>query len=208
MPPSGNQYQFSVAFQVSRYIQVVWLGVTQNVNTMGPACTTSYPIGISALEKQNIVGIHNDYRRRVASGQEPRGSTGAQPSASNMREMVNNCPLRLTLPLGIINEIEYRCSIGMRSWQTWRRPTPISAFSGTILTEIFVSIGIIWYDTIVIPYLIQFWWVRTARGAVGQNIAIQLRSSGAFTSADWTGRIAAWYNEVDAMVNSYIDSFP
>ena len=31
---------------------------------------------------------HNELRRKVAKGQETQGSNGAQPAASNMKEMV------------------------------------------------------------------------------------------------------------------------
>ena len=56
---------------------------------LGPACSQPVAITISDADKLNIVKIHNDYRRRVASGYENRGANGAQPSASNMREFVN-----------------------------------------------------------------------------------------------------------------------
>ena len=56
---------------------------------MGPACSGVIPVAITAQDKIDIVKVHNDYRRFVASGQETRGATGAQPSAADMREMVS-----------------------------------------------------------------------------------------------------------------------
>ena len=41
-------------------------------------------------QKQSIVDKHNELRRKVAKGQETQGSNGAQPAASNMKEMVKD----------------------------------------------------------------------------------------------------------------------
>ncbi|XP_068208648.1 CRISP/Allergen/PR-1-like isoform X2 [Palaemon carinicauda] len=44
--------------------------------------------GLSAAEKTKILRIHNQYRAKVANGEETRGNPGPQPSATDMREMV------------------------------------------------------------------------------------------------------------------------
>ena len=43
---------------------------------------------ITEEQKKIIVDKHNELRRKVAKGQETQGSNGAQPAASNMKEMV------------------------------------------------------------------------------------------------------------------------
>jgi hypothetical protein len=40
-------------------------------------------------QKQTIVNIHNDYRRRVAKGLETSVDPGPQPSAADMRKIVS-----------------------------------------------------------------------------------------------------------------------
>ena len=47
-----------------------------------------YPISITAEDIETIVTLHNEFRRKVANGEEMRGDPGPQPSASNMREIV------------------------------------------------------------------------------------------------------------------------
>lgn len=91
------------------------------------------------------------------------------------------------------------------NWLSWPRRTPISAFFGTTRIVTLVSFELRSIVSAADCYIYRF---PTARGAVGQNIAIQLQSSSPFTSADWTSRVASWYKEVDAMSSSYIDSFP
>jgi hypothetical protein len=44
--------------------------------------------GLTESEKGVALNLHNKLRAKVATGQESRGSSGAQPSAANMREMV------------------------------------------------------------------------------------------------------------------------
>ena len=46
-------------------------------------------IMIMVMMIEVIVDLHNQYRARVARGQESRGSGGPQPSAANMRQLVN-----------------------------------------------------------------------------------------------------------------------
>lgn len=43
---------------------------------------------MSTADQQEIVNKHNALRRQIAKGMETQGSSGPQPSASNMREMV------------------------------------------------------------------------------------------------------------------------
>ncbi|XP_064077746.1 uncharacterized protein LOC135195431 [Macrobrachium nipponense] len=44
--------------------------------------------GITEQEKNKILKLHNEYRAKVARGEEDRGNPGPQPSATNMREIV------------------------------------------------------------------------------------------------------------------------
>ncbi|KAJ1530155.1 hypothetical protein ONE63_005086 [Megalurothrips usitatus] len=53
----------------------------------GAACK-SYGPTISNSDKDLIVRLHNEYRNKVALGQEKRGKNHPQPSASNMRKIV------------------------------------------------------------------------------------------------------------------------
>jgi len=57
----------------------------------------------SDADKQTIVNTHNDLRSRVAQGEESQGNPYAQPSASNMRQIVS-------VSLNILN-ICYRTNI-------------------------------------------------------------------------------------------------
>uniref|UniRef100_A0A1V1FKT6 Putative Venom allergen 1 n=1 Tax=Reticulitermes speratus TaxID=60591 RepID=A0A1V1FKT6_9NEOP len=52
------------------------------------ACGNPIYSGVtSSVDKQTIVDAHNNLRRQVAQGKESRGTSGAQPSAANMRKM-------------------------------------------------------------------------------------------------------------------------
>ncbi len=46
------------------------------------------PLKMTNADKNLIVFIHNNLRRKVAKGLEFRGNPGPQPAAANMREMV------------------------------------------------------------------------------------------------------------------------
>ncbi|XP_042225482.1 uncharacterized protein LOC121868707 isoform X2 [Homarus americanus] len=46
--------------------------------------------GVTNTEKKNILQVHNEFRNKVARGEEERGSPGPQPSAANMLELVWN----------------------------------------------------------------------------------------------------------------------
>lgn len=46
--------------------------------------------GVSKAEQAEIVRVHNEFRARVANGQERRGRPGPQPSAADMEEMVSS----------------------------------------------------------------------------------------------------------------------
>merc|ERR1719340_130066 len=48
---------------------------------------------LSAAAKEAILDQHNEMRRKVAKGQERRGSNGPQPGASNMKKLVWNTEL-------------------------------------------------------------------------------------------------------------------
>ena len=43
---------------------------------------------LSDQDKRSALSLHNKFRSRVASGEEGRGTTGGQPTAANMRELV------------------------------------------------------------------------------------------------------------------------
>lgn len=43
---------------------------------------------LTSAQQNEIVNVHNELRRRVASGNERRGSPGPQPRARNMPNMV------------------------------------------------------------------------------------------------------------------------
>jgi hypothetical protein len=45
------------------------------------------------MEKQYILDLHNNIRRRVAKGLETRGNPGPQPPAANMRKLVSEISL-------------------------------------------------------------------------------------------------------------------
>ena len=47
------------------------------------------------MEKQYILDLHNNLRRRVAKGLETNGDPGPQPSAANMRKLVSEISLIL-----------------------------------------------------------------------------------------------------------------
>ncbi|XP_034237730.1 venom allergen 3-like isoform X1 [Thrips palmi] len=53
----------------------------------GKACKNYKKPTISASDKELIVRLHNEYRNKVALGQEKRGKNNPQPSASNMRKI-------------------------------------------------------------------------------------------------------------------------
>ena len=44
--------------------------------------------GISRSEQEEIVRVHNEFRARIANGQERRGKPGPQPPAADMEQMV------------------------------------------------------------------------------------------------------------------------
>lgn len=50
-------------------------------------CGVVKAAGLSEQEKQQVLKEHNDYRHKVASGQEKRGVNGGQPAAKNMEIM-------------------------------------------------------------------------------------------------------------------------
>ncbi|XP_011860232.1 PREDICTED: venom allergen 3-like isoform X2 [Vollenhovia emeryi] len=56
--------------------------------TPAAACGNRYNIGFRVADKENIVNLHNRLRRKVASGQEIRGSPGPQPPAVSMPDLV------------------------------------------------------------------------------------------------------------------------
>lgn len=57
-------------------------------DTPGKACKNYQKPTMSSSDKELIVRLHNEYRNKVALGQETRGKNNvAQPSASNMRKM-------------------------------------------------------------------------------------------------------------------------
>jgi len=57
------------------------------VDDIGSSCEQVYQISLNDAEKDYIVSIHNELRRKVAKGLETRGQNGPQPSAANMREL-------------------------------------------------------------------------------------------------------------------------
>ncbi|KAJ1523143.1 hypothetical protein ONE63_001036 [Megalurothrips usitatus] len=58
-------------------------------NSPGKACRHYQGPAITKADKDLIVRLHNEYRNKVALGQEKRGKNGhAQPSAADMRKMV------------------------------------------------------------------------------------------------------------------------
>jgi len=62
-------------------------------------------------EKQVILDVHNDLRRRVAKGLETRGNPGPQPPAANMRKLVSETSLtvhKLLITWINSNYIQYR----------------------------------------------------------------------------------------------------
>jgi hypothetical protein len=46
-----------------------------------------------SAEKQEILDVHNELRRRVAQGLETTGRPGPQPPAANMRKLVSEISL-------------------------------------------------------------------------------------------------------------------
>ncbi|XP_018014627.1 venom allergen 5 [Hyalella azteca] len=54
------------------------------------------PCGVTEDEKVFIVKYHNEYRQKVAKGQETRGSPGPQPAGKNIRELSWNDDLART----------------------------------------------------------------------------------------------------------------
>ena len=56
---------------------------------------------VTQADKEVILKAHNELRRKVALGKEKRGINGAQPPASNMREMVTVCSF--SVPIKSIN---------------------------------------------------------------------------------------------------------
>ncbi|KAE8740600.1 hypothetical protein FOCC_FOCC013879, partial [Frankliniella occidentalis] len=55
--------------------------------TPGAACKNYVAPRMSSSDKELIVRLHNEFRNKVALGQEKRGKGNPQPSASNMRKM-------------------------------------------------------------------------------------------------------------------------
>ena len=51
----------------------------------GPKC--QFHPRVEPFDPEEVVRLHNNWRRKVAKGEEERGSPGPQPSASNMRKM-------------------------------------------------------------------------------------------------------------------------
>lgn len=45
--------------------------------------------GVSDAEKAEIIKLHNEYRQKLANGQEKRGRPGPQPQAADMEQMVS-----------------------------------------------------------------------------------------------------------------------
>ena len=60
----------------------------------GQACNGK-PIsrGVTPAEIATILDVHNNYRAKIARGEERRGSPGPQPPAANMKIMVS-CEMR------------------------------------------------------------------------------------------------------------------
>ena len=55
----------------------------------GPKCSKVLGHGVTAAEKAQIVRAHNEYRAKLANGQERRGKPGPQPPAADMQQMVS-----------------------------------------------------------------------------------------------------------------------
>ncbi|GFG39137.1 hypothetical protein Cfor_06445, partial [Coptotermes formosanus] len=55
----------------------------------GANCLTPVYSGVtSAADKQAALDAHNNVRKKIAKGQETRGTSGPQPTAANMRKLV------------------------------------------------------------------------------------------------------------------------
>ncbi|CAL4080198.1 unnamed protein product, partial [Meganyctiphanes norvegica] len=59
------------------------------------ACSNIRVQGLTEAEKTKVLDLHNQYRAKVALGEETRGNPGPQPSASNMRQLSWNDELAL-----------------------------------------------------------------------------------------------------------------
>jgi hypothetical protein len=66
------------------------LGLSFLTQGYGRNCGKPIYSGVtSGVDKQTIVGAHNNLRRHVAQGGESRGRPGAQPPAANMKKFVS-----------------------------------------------------------------------------------------------------------------------
>ncbi|KAK9882849.1 hypothetical protein WA026_023546 [Henosepilachna vigintioctopunctata] len=57
------------------------------INETGQHCRGLMPVQFTEAEKYTLLDAHNTLRNTVASGNESRGSQGAQPPAANMRKL-------------------------------------------------------------------------------------------------------------------------
>ena len=60
----------------------------QNTTYGGFCAPINSQVVVSAADINTILGVSNNYRSRVALGQELKGNPGQQPSATNMRQLV------------------------------------------------------------------------------------------------------------------------
>lgn len=84
--------------------QIIAYMVTAKSNSFGTACSQVVPLNFTVTDKAAIVNYHNTLRRKVAKGQELRGTPGPQPTASNMREIVRSPDVKIAKCL-------YDCSL-------------------------------------------------------------------------------------------------
>ncbi len=63
---------------------------SSQTTTFGAACAPADPSTskVTPSDIAIILELHNNYRRKVAQGNELRGNPGPQPQASNMRQLV------------------------------------------------------------------------------------------------------------------------
>ena len=55
----------------------------------GPKCGRALGHGITQSDIDEILQVHNQYRAKIANGQERRGKPGPQPPAADMQLMVS-----------------------------------------------------------------------------------------------------------------------
>ncbi|XP_043468743.1 venom allergen 3-like [Leptopilina heterotoma] len=102
---------------------------------------------LTRAQRNEIVNIHNEFRRRVASGNEPRGSPGPQPRARNMPNMAWDAELA-TIAQRWANQCRFghdtcrnvrRFQVGQNIASAWTTGSNLSSLR-TLITS--------WYDEV------------------------------------------------------------